>query len=146
MLPGKCFKQPRSVPKGFTLVETLIALAVFIIAVVYLAGVFPTGLGFTLSAQHKTVAVALAQARIEEIISSQYSGVTVGQAREASLSAIDPDFSHYSRTTTVNYVNGDLQTVGADIGLKKIQVAVFWKDRADQATTSINLMTLIANY
>lgn len=151
MLHGKYFKQPgffqrRFNSAGFTLIETLIALAVFTIAVVYLVGVFPIGLNSSLSSQRKTAAVALAQAKVEEIIGSQYLNVAVGQTREASLLSIDSDFSRYSRTTAVSYVDGNLQTVGTDAGLKKIQVEVFWKDRANQSTSSVNLITLIANY
>lgn len=142
MLHGKISKQE----SGFTLIETLIALAVFTIAVVYLVTVFPFGINSASSAQHKTVATNLAQAKIEEIISSAYAAASLGQVLESSLNSIDPDFSQYSRLTSVSYVDGNLQATGQDLGLKKVQVTVSWKDHLAQASSSLSLFTLIADY
>lgn len=131
---------------GFSLLETTVALAILTIGVIYLVAVFPFGLNVARTSEQSTIAINLAQAKIEEVISTLYGEVTTGQSVEPSLSNLDPDFSSFARVTTVSYVDEDLSPVAQDEGLKKIAVEVLWQDSLKRATSSVSLITLIANY
>lgn len=131
---------------GLTLVETMIALVVLIIGVVYLISFFPFGLNSAKTSAQQTVAVNLAQAKIEEIISLPYAEAVVGETAEASLDLIDGDFTGYSRTISIKYVDGNLNQIQEDLGLKKVKVTVFWQDTLRHSTSSVALATLITEY
>ena len=131
-------------PSGISLIEILIALAVLIVGAICIITFFPLGLESVKRSEHETIAVNLAQAKIEEIISTSYFDVSTGEIAEPSLSSIDSDFSGYSRTTLTYFVDSDLNISEQDLGLKKVDVTVSWFD--NNATTSVNLITLIADY
>ncbi|HBR13686.1 MAG TPA: hypothetical protein DD697_03200, partial [Candidatus Komeilibacteria bacterium] len=78
---------------GFTLIETLIALAILTVAVLAIVQLFPLGLKAGQQAKNTTRATNLAQARMEELISESYGNLNPGSVTEDSLSAIDEDFS-----------------------------------------------------
>ncbi len=132
--------------KGLSLIETIIALTVLTMGVVYLVSLFPYGLSSAKISEQQTVGVNLAQAKMEELISKAYEEVAAGQVSETSLGSIDPDFSSYSRQTSVALVDGDLNSSLVDLGLKKIGVTVFWLDALSRATSSISLNGLITSY
>lgn len=142
MLPGKMLNNLKR-QRGFTLLETLVALAVFALVLISLLSLFPFGINAALSAKQETLGVNLAQAKIEEIISQNYDEVSVGAAVEQDLSAIDPDFASYKRTTTVNYVDANLNVSQSNIGLKKIKIEVTWNDGLKQTPATATLTTLI---
>jgi len=131
---------------GFTLIETLIAISILMIAVLSIIQLFPLGLKASLQAKNVTVATNLAQAKLEEIISDNYDDLTVGTTTEPSLSAIDSDFSNFTRVTVINYVNGDLVIVGQDFGLKKVEVFVGWSDSFSEKNSTTSLTTLINDF
>lgn len=133
-------------PSGISLIEVLIALTVLIVGAICIVTFFPLGLESVKSSEHETVAVNLAQAKIEEIISTSYSDVSTGEIVESSLSSIDSDFSSYSRTTSTYFIDSDLNVSEQDLGLKKVNVTVSWFDNFNNATTSVNLIILIADY
>lgn len=145
MLLGKWWNKIKS-SQGFSLLETTIALAILTIGVIYLVTVFPFGLNAARTSEQSTIAVNLAQAKIEEVISTLYSEVAVSQSVEPSLSALDSDFAGFSRITTVSLVDEDLGPVTQDVGLKKVMVEVLWQDALKHATSSVSLITLIADY
>ncbi|MFA6304679.1 MAG: type II secretion system protein [Patescibacteria group bacterium] len=144
MFLGKKFKFTEQ--SGLTLVETLLALAIFTLAATYLVSLFPFGLKSAGMAEQETIAINLAQSKIEEIIGSKYSDVPTSVNTENSLTSIDPAFAGFSRITTVTYVDGNLAPSAQDLGLKKINVSVFWRNKLTQATSTTALMTLITNY
>ena len=131
---------------GFTLIETLIAISILMIAVLSVIQLFPLGLKASTQAKNITVATNLAQAKMEEIISDDYDNLTIGTTTEPSLSTIDPDFSNFTRVTVINYVNGDLAIVGQDFGLKKVEVYVGWTSPFSGENSTTSLITLINEF
>ena len=91
------------------------------------------------------MAIYLAQAKIEEIISAPYAELSAGETVEANLSSIDQDFVSFSRTTNLDYVDSNLNDSAIDLGLIRARVQVFWTDSQLGATASTSLITLIAN-
>ncbi|MDP2586503.1 MAG: type II secretion system protein [Candidatus Komeilibacteria bacterium] len=141
MFRGKTINQ-----SGLTLVETILALAILTLAVTFLASLFPHGLKISTLSQEETIAAFLAQAKIEELISANYAETPTATTVESNLSGLDADFSGFSRTTVVSYVDGNLDPSAADLGLKKISVTVSWLNNLSQATSSLNLFSLINDY
>lgn len=129
--------------QGFSLIETLVALTILTVATSYVIGVFPKGLNSSLSALEETTAVNLAQAKVEEVISTPYDEISTGVITEDSLSLIDADFSRYKRITTVNYVDGNLDSSANDVGLKKVKVDVVWLDGLKKIFATTTVYTLI---
>ena len=145
MLLGRRIKLHKK-NSGFTLVETLIALAILMIAVLAIVQLFPLGLKASHQAKNTTLATNLAQAKMEELISESYSNLAVGTTTEESLSTIDSDFSNFTRVTPINYMDGNLDISAQDLGLKKVVVYVSWPNpfTSDRSTTS--LVTLINEF
>ena len=131
---------------GFTLIETLIALAILMIAVLSIVQLFPLGLKASYQAKNLSLATNLAQAKLEELISDNYDNLAVGITTEDTLSSIDSDFSTFIRVTEINYVDGNLNSSIQDLGLKKVVVYVSWPNSftGDRSTTS--LVTLINEF
>ena len=131
---------------GFTLIETLIALAILMIAVLSIVQLFPLGLKASYQAKNLSLATNLAQARLEELISDNYDNLAVGITTEDTLSSIDSDFSSFIRVTEIIYVDGNLNSSIQDLGLKKVVVYVSWPNSftGDRSTTS--LVTLINEF
>ena len=131
----KSFKQ-----KGFTLLEFIIAISVLIIGIVAILQIFPLAFNIEQMNQMRTKAALLAQGKIEEINSQTYQNVSVGSEIEDSLS---PPFEKFSRETTINYVNSELQDSVSDLGLKKIEIILSWKSFLQIGESSLKVISLI---
>ena len=129
--------------KGLTLIEVMIAFSILLFVVIMAIGFFPAGLKSAYSSRQETTGLYLAQAKIEEIISLPYAELSAGQTIEASLSAIDPDFAQFARTTTLTYVDADLEDSADDLGLLKVEVSVSWTESQSGETASTSLITLV---
>ena len=127
---------------GFTLIESMIAISILILVVIFMVTFFPLGLKYTKRSAQQTIGVFLAQAKLEEIISTPYEELAAGQTTENSLVSLDDDFAAYSRETTISNVDGNLADSFSDVGLKKINVKVSWYDDLNKAMASTTLTTL----
>ena len=128
---------PNSQKKGFTLVEVLVAVFILAVGISAVLVIFPSGLRVARSSKMATVAVYLAQEKIEEIISQPYAGIS----SEAKQTLSSP-FSAYSRKTEITCFdpNGELvPNCPDDTGIKEIKVTVSW----GIAGKEIELTTLI---
>ncbi|PIT90710.1 MAG: hypothetical protein COU22_00720 [Candidatus Komeilibacteria bacterium CG10_big_fil_rev_8_21_14_0_10_41_13] len=132
--------------QGMTIIEILLAFAIILVGVFSVITIFPYSLSASKNSVNKTIAINLAQARMEEMISSSYNTLTAGQTVENSLDSIHQDFTAFSRETNVTYVDEDLADSVTDLGLKKINVNVYWYDLLDKSTSTVSLYTLIANF
>lgn len=114
---------------GFTLLEVMLAIAILLIGIVALTKIFPLSLKIDRAAEQSTVAANLAQAKVEEVFSDNYDSVGLGIIEIKHRLSADPTnpFYAYQRETIAQYVDGDLNVTGADNGLKKITVTVFWQ-------------------
>jgi Tfp pilus assembly protein PilV len=90
---------------GFTLIETSIALLIMMIALLSLASLFIYGINYNSAAQVRSVAVAVAQQRMESLRERSFDEVVAEN---------DPDFEsagyHFAVSTTVA-TSGNLRTV-----------------------------------
>ena len=114
--------------RGFTLLEVLIATAIFSVCVTALIGAFSAGMFATSDVENIALALNIAQARMEQIKNTDFGNVS------NSGPTADANFPRFS--TTVN----------AAIGQNPMQVDVIvgWQVKGGQ--TNITLTTLVANY
>ncbi|GAH03867.1 unnamed protein product [marine sediment metagenome] len=120
---------------GFTLVEVLVALSVFIVAVVVIIQLFPVGLKSSRASKNETTAINLAQAGLESAKGTAYDYVISEFRTRVSLDPTSP-FYNFEREPIVQFVDTNLDTSEVDLGLKKITVTVFWQESGQEQEVS----------
>ncbi|MFA5029256.1 MAG: prepilin-type N-terminal cleavage/methylation domain-containing protein [Patescibacteria group bacterium] len=131
---------------GFTLIETVVTLAVLLIGILAIVGIFPLALKINKSAEQTTIATNLAQAKIEEMFYLNYENIDLGtiEAKHRLSSDQANPFYYYQRQTVTEYVDGDLEYSVAETGIKKITVTVFWHSPLLSLEKNTSLMLLIS--
>ena len=129
---------------GFTLIELLIAIFILVIGIVGVLQAFPLGTYIQKQAQMTTLAVQLNQQKMEEIISYQYSEIIPGTTEEPY--GFDTDFSSFKRVINIEYFDPDNPEVPSmvDLGIKKIEVSIFWHSPIGVSEKEVKLATLIS--
>ncbi len=133
--------------KGFTLIETMVAVFVLAVGIAGVLYMFPLGARLAKSGQMSSMATALAQAKMEEEISRSYDELSVATTTEAY--GFDETLPAFKRETNIVCVDPNLNLsevvdCSPDPGIKKIKVTVFWKSPLGVSEKSINLVSLIA--
>ena len=129
--------------KAFTLIELLIAIFILAVGIVALLQAFPLGTHIQKSAQMTSTALQLGQAKMEEIISQSYIEIPSGVNEEAYGSIIN--FSPYKRKTEISYFNPNNPEVSPvqDLGIKKIEITVFWRSPLGISEKEVKIANLI---
>jgi prepilin-type N-terminal cleavage/methylation domain-containing protein len=104
--------------KGFTLIEVLVALGLFILALGSVPGVLIECIQSNNYARHLTVATRFGQDKIEVIRNLPYTNVTSGTDQTTD------GVTTYSRRWTVS--------AGPTATTKKVVVMVSWTDKANR--------------
>jgi len=125
--------------RGMTILEVVIATAIFGLVVTVLTGFFLVASSRGLLGRNVTAAALLAQQRIELLKSKGYSSLSGFAATEQldSLGNTTPS-GLYTRVTTIT------SPVLGTPRLTEIDVAVTWMDQAISRT--LTLSTLVASY
>ncbi|MBI4278762.1 MAG: prepilin-type N-terminal cleavage/methylation domain-containing protein [Armatimonadetes bacterium] len=127
--------------RGLTMVEILVAAAVFGVVVVAIASYYPAASKGALIGRSTTFAVLAAQQRMEEVFSKAYASVTSANFPNDTVS---DGVNTYARTVTITDCSGDATSpCESSARLKKVVVGVSWTDAA--VSKSINYSTLIVN-
>jgi len=122
--------------KGFTLIDSLVALFIFSVSVMAFYGAFSAGTKYLLEAKNRSWALSLANERMEIIRNLNYDDVgTIGGVPSGEL---DPDEEVSSGgkifrvVTDVYYVDDDFDEVGSEdkngvmTDYKIAKVSIFW--------------------
>jgi len=135
------FKQPQI---AFTLIEVLISIFILAVGIGAVLCIFPFGLQTQRNSQLTTAAIQLAQQKIEEIIAQSYEEILIGVFEEDY--GFNAHFNNLRRVTQVSYFDPNQPTMPAssDLGIKKIEVKVFWRNPFLLSEKEIKLVTLIA--
>ncbi len=112
----------RSTKKGFTLLEILLALVLFGAGVVGIAGLFAYALDSSLDAEYTETAVALAQARMEEVKNITYASI----ASEAKAQVAG--FALFQRQVAV---------IENPTDLKQVTITVYWQFKDKEASEQL---------
>jgi type IV pilus assembly protein PilV len=121
-------KHHRGCCRGFTLIETLIALSIFTIGILAVAALVISSINENALARMVTEATALAEDRLESVQALAYEDIVTDQIVDGRY------------TVTWNVVEDDII-----VGTKSITVVVTWRYRGvDRNVTIEHLMTPIA--
>ena len=125
---------------GFTFLELLIAVSLFTVGMISLLQIFPVNRKFLAQSAQTTQASFLAQEQIETVRGTDYASLTVGtfEARHFVGSSASDPLNMFERQTTVSLINGNRQATATDVGLKKIDINVYWSERAINRTYTIS--------
>ncbi|MDD5738727.1 MAG: type II secretion system protein [Candidatus Pacebacteria bacterium] len=127
--------------KGFTLIESIMALGVIGIGLVIVLQVFPSGFSVEKNTQLETQATLCGQEKIEELLSKSFSELSVGTVVDGSLPT---PFEKFSRATKISFINSNLEESASATTFKKIEVAVSWNSPLRIGSKEIKLITLFA--
>jgi prepilin-type N-terminal cleavage/methylation domain-containing protein len=118
--------------RGFTLIEVLIALALFAIIAIVFAGGLSTASRAVLTADVRTRAESLARAQMESIKSQNYTDATspAGQATYQKISV--PGVTDVPGGYSICSCN----RTGSAVNCSPVIVAVAWNSATNNATTS----------
>ncbi len=130
---------PMRSERGMTLMEVVIAVAIFGIVVTTLTGFFLIASARGLLGREVTGAVLLAQQRIELLKAKNYTNLP-GYAATEQLDSLGNATASglFTRVTTIT------TPVLGTAKLTQIDVTVSWMDQANSRT--VTLSTLMANY
>jgi len=113
---------------GFTLVESMLTLAIMSVALLALAGLQITALRGNDLSRRMTTAVSIAEQSIEQLKNTPYTNIQTEAASEVTASNL-----HFTRQVTVT--NGPLPNT------KHVSVLVSWQDQS--RTHTLPLATII---
>ena len=113
---------------GFTLVESMLTLAIMSVGLLALAGLQITTLRGNALSRRMTTAVSIAEQRIEQLKNTSYTNIQAEAATQVSASNL-----HFTRQVTVT--NGPLPNT------KSVSVLVSWQEQAK--THTLPIVTII---
>jgi len=113
---------------GFTLVESMLTLAIMAVGLLALAGLQITALRGNALSRSMTTAVSIAEQRLEQLKNTPYSDIQAEAATQVTASNL-----HFTRQVTVT--NGPLPNT------KSVSVLVSWQDQSK--THTLPIATLI---
>ena len=125
---------------GFSLIETLVAISILLIGIVFILQIFPLALNIELDNKMRTQGIFLASQKIEEILSLNYEDINVG----TTIEIFAPPFEKFFRVTKITYVDENLSETNQDKGFKKIEVNVSWSGGVILDKNEVKLITLFA--
>jgi type II secretory pathway pseudopilin PulG len=129
--------------RGFTIMELVVAIAFIGIVLVSLTELFIGIRQINRAANNYTIAVQAAQQLMEKYRNTAYGDIAIGTT-DVTTSALGPYpslLSPRSATTTVAYVTNTGGTATIDVGYKKVNVAISYKDRT--GTRNVQFTTII---
>lgn len=129
--------------KGFTLIESLVAVFILSVGIVAVLQAFPIGIYIQKTSQLSTIALVLSQEKMEETISLSYGNILTGTIEEDYGS--NSDFPSFRRLTGISYFDPDNPDIipEIDLGIKKIEITVFWKSHLGVLEKEVKIATLI---
>jgi len=128
--------------KAFTLIEVIVAIGIFGLGVIAVLSYFVISTQFARFARQTTVASNLAERTIEESISLSYNSLTpVIGTRTTFTNDPASQYALYEKQVNVSLVNSGLAPSGTDVGLKKIEVWVYWPTSFGEK--NVNLTTIV---
>jgi type IV pilus assembly protein PilV len=113
---------------GFTLVESMLTLAIMSVGLLALAGLQITALRGNDLSRRMTTAVSIAEQNIEQLKNTPYTNIQTEAASEVTASNL-----HFTRQVTVT--NGPLPNT------KSVSVLVSWQDQSK--THTLPIVTII---
>jgi len=128
---------------GFTIIETLVAIGIFGIGILALAGYYAFTAHTQQLARQITTATNLAQGILDKSIAEGYDSIIIGTGEKENYSSdLNNPYQGYQKQINVSLVDSNLNQSTIDLGLKKIDCFVYWETAGQpkrvQVTTIIS--------
>lgn len=120
--------------RGYSLIEVFIAMVVLSIVLLGMAGLVNITVTINRNSAEKTVAITLAQDKMEETITKGYSNISSSNQTFTEAYDVMPNYLSYKRIT-------DIKINKPDTDIKLITVDVYWKND----NRRVRLQSLIFN-
>jgi len=127
--------------KGFTILETMVAILVLTIGIIAVLQLFPLCSNIQKSNEMENQAIFLAQEKMEQEIFKTYGNIEVGTIIEDPVSSF---YKRFTRETRINYVNPDMGEIGLNSGFKKVEIIVQWNSVFKLKQGEISIINLVA--
>ena len=121
---------------AFTLIEVMVALSLFVVGMLSILQIFPLNRRYLAQSSNTTQAVFLAQEELEKVRAQSYAtlGFGIYEAKSQVSTAQNDPLSQFKRQTIITLINGSHvavspQSVANDVGLKQVDVTVYWLER-----------------
>ena len=135
---------------GISMVEAVVCIFLVVLIITTMVKLFPIALKLGSDASEVTIATNLAQAKIEESFYNDYDGLVIQTSttyieskHRLSSNPANP-FYAYSRQTTVEYVDSNLNHSNTETGIKKVDTIVYWQSPILRKEKSVELKLLIS--
>jgi type II secretory pathway pseudopilin PulG len=130
--------------EAFTIIEVLIAIFILTVGIIAVLHLFPLGANLQNASQMASISSQLGQAKMEEIISLSYNEISPGTFQESY--GFNPAFPYHKRETVISFFDPDNPGIppAEDLGIKKIEVTVFWDSPFSLVEKEVKIATLIA--
>ncbi|MDO8683438.1 MAG: prepilin-type N-terminal cleavage/methylation domain-containing protein [Armatimonadota bacterium] len=119
-------------PAGFTLVEIMIAIFLLATTALIFGVVYPSGAHARTKAQYYSIAVCLAQQKLEEARHTGYTDLTIQGPADTSVSSLPSGNLQY----TVSQYSA---------GVKRVDILITWQAYGGTGGT-VRTSTLVADY
>jgi len=132
--------------RGFTLIEAIIALTIFVIGILAVVQFLPMSTKLATRARLKSQAIFLTQGKMEEYLAKSYLELTTGvvEIRAPQVSDTTSQLYYFETEVEIDYVDENLVGVSEDQGMKKIEVTTHWTERGTERQEK--LVTLVSRY
>lgn len=131
---------------GLSLIEIMVAISILSVAFISLMYAFPLGLSISKDAENSTLVSYLAQEKIEEVHSLGYEDMGIGAIEAKHRLSDDPAnyLYDFERTTTVEYIDGNLSASVNNTGMKKISTTIYYTDAIAKKEKTYNITSIIS--
>ncbi len=137
----------KSARPGFTLMEAMVALAIFGAFTSLMIVSFPVALRIIGSGNRLTVAANLMQAQVERLRSVAYDDLGTGTYMSNVHADPNPASPYYgfTHTVTVDRIDDNLATSAGETGLKRVTLTTSWFDPL-RGNQSKSVYTVVTSY
>lgn len=130
---------------GFTIIELIVVIFVLVTGLLGVLVVFPIGMKMGKNSQSKTIGIQLCQKKIEQLISNYYNDIQLSIGTTTENYGTISNFDYFKRVTRINYYDPLISDVtSTDLGIKKIEVEIFWRSSLKNSEGSTGIKSFIS--
>lgn len=135
----------KKIKKGFTLIELMVVIFILTFSLLAVLVIFPIGMKIARNSQTKTLGIQLSQDKMERLISKPYNDSQLNIGTTTENYGTISEFDYFKRVTRINYYNpADFQEINTDLGIKKIEVEIFWRSPFKNTEEKINIKSFVS--